>query len=207
MGIFGGGRGKSRFVESEHGVYKAVKNRRFAYGGAPERDLRSAHMSVSGGAAAKIERGDSRSLDSRIDRYYDERGRFVKKRSCVNPLMVITRHGLRRDVAWTAIILTVVLMSGTLIYVRTGMDAQEKKLSTLRTSVARCVEKNDTLRAQVEAATSEMNIAYKAKDLGLVSSKSLPVTRLYAPLNAQISPAERELVLPADTLATIFGNE
>ena len=204
MATFGGRKGRSQFVDSEGQVYKKSKARRIAYGGAPLRDLRSEPISVSGGAARAARGGDSRSLDTRRERYYDEDGRFRRQRS-YQPIQRVTKQGLRRDVAYTAIALALVVMVGLCVVQHLRVSEQDSKNAALRTSVSRSVERTAQLRTQYEEASSELNIAYNAKDLGLVSSKSLPVTKLYAPMDAQVSPADRELVLPDDTLAVIYG--
>ena len=205
MSVFAS-RKKARFVADERSTFLHLKKNRFEYGGVPQRDVRSTHMSVSGGAALVENQGiDNRPLDSRVKRNYDEQGRFVKHRSgMVNPVNRLSREGIRKSTALgltAAIVLVLLCMA---VFSFSQISAQESTLRSLRVNIARYQERNDSLREQYESAQSELNIAYNAKDLGLVSSKSLSVTRLYAPMNAQISPAD-SLVLPSDTLAVILG--
>lgn len=199
-------RRRSRLVSEEHTIHRFLSSQHFEYGGVQARDVRSVNMNVSRGAAMLEQGGDSRVLEARVSRRTDTQ-EHLRKQAKVKSVQVacISKKGIRTSSALIALIMLVMALTGAFIFTQVQVSKQQRMLDSLRMSIERSTQRNDRMREEYETAAAEMNIAYNAKDLGLVSSKSLPVTRLYAPQDAQISPADNALVLPSDTLATILG--
>lgn len=197
---------KSRLVAGEHQVYRRVriKTKSFDYGYCQRRNLAGEPMRVSAslpqmGADMRPVACDQKRAGSRQQRY-EERARA---RSGVIPPMSIM--GLRGNLGVTALALMVVAVMAFGLWSHTRVTGAQKNVNDLTVQVERSRESLESARMDYEGSKASIDVAYNARNLGLVSGKSIKAILLYAPENATCSPADATPVSPREALATILG--
>ena len=152
---------------------------------------------------------DTRPVAHRMDRYHDADGRWLEKkgtRATIAP--AVCRKGIRTSLfigclAGLALFMGALTLSGTVAIHRLSRSNEE-----IRAQVQRLQSSCDSLQSQVDAAKNEINVAYTAKEYGLVSAGSLPVILLQAPDEKEVpvQPGTAVSEQADGSMALILGN-
>jgi len=199
-------RRKSRLVAGEHQVYRKVRIRTksFEYGYCQRRNLSGEPMRVSAslpqmGADMRPVVCDQKRAGSRQQRYQEQ----ARARSGVIP--PVSGLGLRGNMGVTALAVLALVVMGFGLWSHTRVTGAQKNVNDLATQVERSRESLESARIDYEGSKASIDVAYNARNLGLVSGKSIKAITLYAPEEATCSPADATPVSPRETLATILG--
>lgn len=133
------------------------------------------------------------------------RRRYDRRRNGFDEIKPFSAIGVRGGIGLTllSVIFLCVLAFG--LWSHTRVTGTQKSVSLLANQVARSEESLESVKLAYEGSLASLDVAYNARNLGLISAKSVEAIMLYAPEDAHFSPADTEPVLPGDTLATILG--
>ncbi len=197
---------KSRLVAGEHQVYRRVRIRTksFDYGYCRRRNLSGEPMRVSAslpemGADMRPVALDQKRAGSRQQRYQEQ----ARARSGVIP--PVSGLGLRGNMGVTALAVLLLVVMAFGLWSHTRVTGAQKNVNDLTTQVERSRESLESAKMAYEGSRASIDVAYNARNLGLVSGKSIKAITLYAPEDATCSPANANPVLPREALATILG--
>lgn len=201
-------RGKSRLVAEEHQVYRAARNlsrtTNYDYGYCAIYNLRGEQMHVSDTVPDMDSDDRPLELENRLrpSRQQRNEDRAKARRSLLKP---ISWMGLRGGFGFmtVSIIVLCVLVFG--LWSHTRVTALQKNVNQLVTQVMRSEESLESTKLAYESSLAAIDVAYNARNLGLVSAKGVEAILLYVPEEAELNPAQADPVLPRDTLATILG--
>jgi len=202
---------QSRIIGSDHQLFRAVRLRtnRHEYGTVADRNLVAPLLHVGGDAREAMggaeDPADARPVQSRVARRYDARGNLRAKAEARRLRASLAGlKGMRASTAVVLLVVTVLVMGGIWLAGRIDLNNRQRSLDDLRGQLTRSIAVCDNLQDQITAAKDDNDAAYKAKDLGLVSSRSLPLTVLTAP-EGEFSPLEDAGDTTGYNLAIIYG--
>ena len=209
-------RRRSKLVGTEHRMFRNVRARtnRFEWGMMADKNICGSPMSVSALASGRLEgegetgpgRADTRPVVSRVERRYDERGRLRSRQESKSRMApAFSGRGVRTSIFAGTLAAVTAVLSIMAISSQLSINRQAATNEQLRSELERATASCTALQAQIDEAQNEVDVAYSAKDYGLVSAGSLPVILLQAPQEATVIPVTGAARLPSEVLAVILG--
>lgn len=195
---------RSRYVGTERGIYRVIRSARIDMGEFAENNLHGAPINVA--TVLPRQDGDMRAVEHSDRSRSNRRLNVEKGRRQVRPVRRVDGKGMRMSTA--LLCLTVIGLS--LMFLSLNGLAQvsraQKEVSRLEASLEYNTDYAADMQRRYENAAANANISEVAREMGLISSKSVPAVELTVWEEAIYMPSNDTLVLPADTLATILGN-
>lgn len=201
----GARRGQSKMVADEKEMWGKIRHKRYEYGGVADKNLRGEVMSVSVDLPGVS--GDMRPVYAEKKRCTTRADRLrVKRKNELTPVRSVDWLGMRASTALMSLACLALVLAFLYCADYAKVSEAKKTVDSLQRQLIRSSQIQEDLRVRYESASADVNVAYAAKQHGLVSAKSVPAIMLYAPQNAQIRPADASATLPGETLATILGD-
>ena len=97
---------------------------------------------------------------------------------------ILSREGIRWDIAWIAIGLLSVLLVFILLSDLSGIGKSLRNISKLSTRIGIITEKNEQLDAELSMSTDDLSVCMEAVKLNLIGSGGARTVRLTAPTSA-----------------------
>lgn len=193
-------------MSDEHKLYRHVNLRstRHEYGNRMEQNLRSEQLHVS--AHLPEMNADMRPVcrevertPSRVRRMND---RYEANKAAIPRSSVL---GLRANIGVVVLAAILVFTLCFCLWSWSRVNKMQKRVNVASQSVTRTQETLETVRLAYESSAASVDVAYNARDLGMVSAKSVKPITLTVPEDALIQPSDTPLELPLEYFATIMG--
>ena len=97
---------------------------------------------------------------------------------------ILSREGIRWDIAWVTIGLVIALMLVILVGDLSGIGKSMRNISKLSTRIGIVTEKNERLDAELSMSTDDLSVCMEAVKLNLIGSGGARTVRLTAPASA-----------------------
>ena len=108
-------------------------------------------------------------------------GRFQIVEQAKPHTRIISREGIRWDVAWIVLAAVTVLCIATLLADLAGIGIGSRSISRLQARIEDYTRKNDVLKAEWTASTGDTKIVTRAVDYHLIAGSAAPTIRLTLP--------------------------
>lgn len=195
---------RSKYVSDDRILYRIMKNVRIEMGEFSQSNVNGAPMHVS--ADLPRQDGDMRPVQG-SDRSRSHRRLNVEKgQRQVHAVKHVDFMGMRMSTALVALLVVGLGLMFINLYGLTKVSDVQKDIARLEESVEVGNKRVADLQQKYQNATANTHATEMAREMGMVSSKSVPATELELWEDVEYMPSSDSLVLPADTLAAILGN-
>ena len=197
---------RSKLVAEEHQVYRHVgaHTSRFEYGYRMDRNLRSDQMRVS--ASLPEMAPDMRPLCQGPDRTPSRQSRWNDRVSANRRAIPwCSVLGLRGNLGIIVLAVIVFSMMFFCLWSYGRVSGAQKEITDLQAKAVSTAETRDATSLEFENSLAGIDLPRSARDMGMVSAKSVTPISLYVTERAVIQPSEEPMELPVEYLATIMG--
>lgn len=196
--------GRSKLVAEEHEVYRHFRSKRFEYGYRNDMNLQGSRLQVS--AELPSMGSDMRPVQQRGGESPSRMRRTSERmRTNQQAVPVVSVLGFRANVGVAVIGLILVATMFFCLWSHGRVSGMQKQLVSLSRQVESSKETLEATEMEYQDSIASINLTSSARELGMVSSKSVKPIGLQVPETAVIQPSEDPLELPVDYLATIMG--
>ena len=104
---------------------------------------------------------------------------------------VISKEGVRWNIAWIVIAVVAVLCAGILLGDLAGIGSKDRTINKLDRKISDLAGKNDRLQAELALRDDDISVCTEAVKLNLISANGVQTIRLSAPAEAKLTIGSR----------------